>query len=75
MRGPAGLRIREWTCDDCGAVHDRDHNAAKNILARGVLRAVVTIAGGPLDVCQPDKHEMGIKSYRVSSANDRGYFR
>lgn len=26
-RGIAGLRIREWACDDCGSVHDRDINA------------------------------------------------
>jgi putative transposase len=35
-KGIAGLEIREWTCDDCGAVHDRDHNAAKNILRVGL---------------------------------------
>lgn len=28
------LNIRSWTCT-CGAVHDRDHNAAKNVLAAG----------------------------------------
>ena len=33
--GLEGLRIREWTCGDCGATHDRDTNAALNILARG----------------------------------------
>ncbi|MDF3037175.1 MAG: transposase, OrfB family [Paucimonas sp.] len=34
-KGIAGLGIREWTCSDCDQVHDRDVNAAINILRRG----------------------------------------
>jgi putative transposase len=32
-----GLRLteRRWTCANCGAIHDRDHNAAKNIRSEG----------------------------------------
>lgn len=34
-KGIAGLGIREWVCSSCGASHDRDVNAAKNILTLG----------------------------------------
>ena len=37
-KGLSGLGIREWTCVDCGEQHDRDINAAKNILALGHQR-------------------------------------
>ncbi|PTQ64864.1 IS605 OrfB family transposase [Sphingomonas sp. PP-CE-3G-477] len=35
-KGIAGLGIRDWECSDCGTVHDRDVNAARNILRIGL---------------------------------------
>jgi putative transposase len=38
-QGVNGLRVRRWTCATCGASHDRDVNAARNILRRAELPA------------------------------------
>jgi putative transposase len=37
------LSVREWRCEACGVVHDRDENAARNLLAVG---QTVTARGG-----------------------------
>jgi putative transposase len=37
--GKKPLSVREWKCVGCGAVHDRDLNAAKNVLKLGQVAA------------------------------------
>ena len=42
------LKDREWTCEHCGAHHDRDLNAAINLALEGSgRRLAVTARGGP----------------------------
>jgi putative transposase len=43
LTGPKGLKqlgVTGWSCGGCGALHSRDVNAAKNILARGLIGSV-----------------------------------
>ncbi|MBO0786665.1 MAG: transposase, partial [Actinobacteria bacterium] len=44
--GPKPLSVRTWTCVACGTRHDRDVNAARNILAAGRAERLNACGGG-----------------------------
>ncbi|WP_434442792.1 zinc ribbon domain-containing protein [Lentzea sp. E54] len=50
------LSVQRWTCPECRARHDRDLNAAKNILAAG--RAVAQDDSG--EACGADVRRRGL---------------
>ncbi|MER7848100.1 RNA-guided endonuclease TnpB family protein [Kitasatospora sp. NPDC096077] len=45
--GPKPLQVRQWACGGCGVLHDRDLNAARNILAAGQADRL-NASGGPV---------------------------
>jgi putative transposase len=73
--GKLDLSIREWECLNCGAIHDRDTNAAINIL----------VAGGHSETCpersrrtkngRGDKRKTTSKVAAVNEASTRSEFK
>ncbi|NUP60922.1 MAG: transposase [Nonomuraea sp.] len=68
--GPKPLHIREWTCAECGTVHDRDHNAARNVLFEG--RRIVA-AGRPetLNACGAPVRRARVPAQRGEAGSPR----
>lgn len=83
ITGPKGrdqLGVRHWTCSQCGASHDRDDNAAANILAEGLALLGITephlVAVGRTetqnacgaDVSDPEMGPVGVEAGRTAVA-------
>ena len=68
------LSDREWACDGCGVIHDRDHNAAVNLMNMAASSAVTACGAtrsGPdlavrtkrIAVKQEPKHGLPVHAY------------
>ncbi|MDN8078684.1 RNA-guided endonuclease TnpB family protein [Burkholderia multivorans] len=51
------LSDRFWVCMACGSTHDRDSNAAKNILAEAIRQVNITTPGAGVTVCESSATE------------------
>jgi putative transposase len=74
LTGPSGLDmlvVRTWMCRECGVTHDRDVNAARNILSVGRLPPSVSGNESSLSVAEPSQTygrcEAGISAVKAAA--------
>ncbi|MFE7860467.1 RNA-guided endonuclease InsQ/TnpB family protein [Streptomyces sp. NPDC057403] len=68
--GPKPLHVREWTCKGCGAAHDRDHNAARNVLCEG-RRIVAAGRAETLNACGAPVRRAHVPAQRGETGSSR----
>ncbi|MEJ0008522.1 MAG: transposase [Steroidobacteraceae bacterium] len=66
-RGVNGLIVRSWICGDCGESHDRDVNAARNILIGSRCRTSVGGNEHPSWLIPPSR-VYSVREARIESA-------
>jgi hypothetical protein len=66
-RGVNGLMVRSWVCSDCGELHDRDVNAARNILIGSRCRTSVH-GNEPSHWLIPPSHVNRVREAGIESA-------
>jgi putative transposase len=70
-RGVNGLIVRSWVCSECGALHDRDRNAARNILIGSRCRTSLSGNEHPYSLLPPSNawrvREAGIEAARTAA--------
>lgn len=68
--GPKPLHVREWACGACGTVHDRDHNAARNVLFEG-RRIVAAGRAETLNACGAPARRAPVPAQRGEAGSPR----
>jgi putative transposase len=68
--GPKPLHVRQWTCGACGTVHDRDHNAARNVLFEG-RRIVAAGRAETLNACGAPVRRAHVPAQRGEAGSRR----
>jgi len=71
------LSIRSWTCTQCGAIHDRDHNAAINILQKGMNDLIPRGTGKltDMDIISSDSNNIYLNETGMDEVSIHGHVR